>query len=353
MIGISASLASIYYLQPVKYSIFAVRHLFYYCAFFVFLLMFDKLEEIYIILDIVSVLAFIAVVLSVVNYFGPTIFYHQWAEGHSYRAGIERAFIPGMDLVSLAIFWQVVKWLEKIDSGIIGHRSACFLSIVFLGALFFRQTRSRIVAVSFVLIGLLALKGRLRVIISFTVIVFVAWVVMEFHMRENIMSSSYTGVVEDISEKKGTWDDRIEQIEIDVREFFKFPILGNAAAAIRISPYTSNSARGRELAKISKMDDLGYTHWMKSFGIVGMVWLALFFAGLWSSAFKAFSLSSENNRSIALMCLSYLLYVMISFVTLNHLILPRRILPLCLIAALSQRLIWNSQICSKEDSTCG
>jgi len=336
LVGIQASLASIYYLQSIKSSIIAIRHMFYYCSFFIFIFIFQTSEEIYVLLEILSIISVIIVILSLVNYFGPVIFYHPWAEGHAYRSGIKRAFIPGMDLISFSLLWQFSKWNVSQSAGKVRNSTSILLSLFFLGALFFRQTRSRIVAACIVIIGLLSMRRRFKAVIFLVVSVSVAFVIIDARMEKNILTNPFTGAVEDVLEKKGTWDDRIEQLNYDFDEFLRYPVLGNGLAAYRSTRRGFKSQREAALEERAKMDDLGYTHWLKAYGLVGMVWLIVFLFSIISIGLSSIRVE-EGDKVIATFGLSYIVYVVISLVTLNHVVFPWRILPLCFVASILVR----------------
>ncbi len=338
LILLQAPLASMYYNESIKSGVFAIRHMFYYSSFFVFVLLLRSSAEVSKLLNLLSIISLMVIIVAIVNYFGPTIFYHQWADGHYSRAGVKRAFIPGMDLISLSVLWQFSKWLVGGSFDRFRSKLSCCGFLFFLAAHFFRQTRSRIIAVSLVIFSYLASSKRFGLLVALSLIVSFGIAVNEMRGGESVVLDAYTSSYESVAEGEGTWLSRVEMMRRDMEFFLKHPIAGSGASAIRLRPALEKSREGRILIDLSKMDDLGYTRWIKSFGIVGMIWFGCFFYALIVRGLKVLSSVDDDRRVFAVFCLCYIGYVLISFVTLNHLTFPNRIVPLCLVTAILVRL---------------
>jgi hypothetical protein len=338
LILLQAPLASMYYNQSVKSGVFGIRHMFYYCSFFIFVLLLRSSVDVARLLNLLSIISFIVIGLAIVNYFVPGIFYHDWAYGHYSRAGIKRAFIPGMDLVSLSVLWQFCKWLVGDSFDRFRSRLSCCSFLFLLGAHFFRQTRSRIIAISLVILSYLASSKRFGLLVGLSVVVSLGITANEMSGGESVVLDSFRSSYENIAEGKGTWESRLEMMRGDMEAFLQHPVAGTGASAIRLRPGLAKSRRGRIMVNLSKMDDLGYTRWIKSFGIVGIIWFGFFFYASIVRGLKVLSRADDDCKVFAVFCLCYIGYVLISFVTLNHLTFPNRILPLCLVTAILVRL---------------
>jgi hypothetical protein len=189
-----------------------------------------------------------------------------------------------------------------------------------------------------VILSYLASSRRFGLLVALSVIVSLGITVNELRDNESVVMDVYKSSYDDMSEGEGTWKARLEMMKRDMEFFSMHPVAGSGASAIRLRPALEKSRKGRILIDLSKMDDLGYTRWIKSFGIVGIVWFGCFFYTLFIRGFKVLSKVDGESRVFAVFCLCYIGYVLISFVTLNHLTFPNRILPLCLVTAILVRL---------------
>jgi hypothetical protein len=343
LVACQIPLAMYHYNERLISGIIAVRFYGYYLSFFFFLLVLRTRRDIILLLHCMSAMAICIILLSVINYFGPVIFYHQWAEGHHFRSGIKRAFIPGMDIVSLAVLWQFCYWVEKSAGSRQGNLVSFFTFFLLLGAHYFRQTRSRIIAVVLVILTILGLRGRWRTVFAIVILSATVIGISGTETEEHLLVRPFSTAAEDMAGGEGTWSGRKVQIGFDLEEFKAHPLIGSGLIAIRNVRKIRDPVKRKDAILRGKMEDLGYTHWMKAFGISGIIWLVFFFVSLLLMAHRAVKLADDNDRVIALFGFSYIGYVIISFVTIPHLMFPRRILPLCLVAALIVRSIWNQR----------
>jgi hypothetical protein len=313
-----------------------VRHkVLYYVSFYVFVHILKTREDVVRLLDFLTVISAILLLLSLVNYFNPVVFHHFWAEGHGERSGIKRALIPGMELISLTMIWQFCCWIENRERS---HRSG-MVSLLFLLAIFFRQTRGRLIGVISVVVGLLLIKRRFRPLAYGISVGLVSIIVANFAMEKNIFLEPFRSASSDISSQSGTWKDRLDQLRVDLEVFEKHPWLGSGTACLRGS--SPNLQKARELRILAQQDDLGYTHWLKMYGVPGVIWLLLFFYLQYRLSWKLVHEARKIDRLIGTFCLSFLGYIAVSFVTLPHFIFPRGTILLCLVSAILVRVHGN------------
>lgn len=342
ILGVQIALASIFYGQSILSGIIGIRHMSYYLLFFLALLLLKTTEECAKTLNILSLIAILLFIAGIINYIHPGLFYHMWVEGHGTRSGIKRAFIPGMDIISLALLWEFSKWTVRND---MGRRTNAVSSTTLLAAHFFRQTRSRILAIVFIMALMFGWKrgwklGRNLILVMFVALA-VTYGITQINTGDSLLLSPVSTTVKDISEGEGTWSPRLKCLDTDLEEFLKHPIIGSGLAALRIKPEEVSIRKWAILEKISSQSDMGYSHWLKTFGIVGIIWLILFFYYFGSIAKNAIQESTGTDQMIALLGSSYLGYMMISYITLNHLMFPFRIVIFTLVSAMLVRIIWN------------
>ena len=350
ILGVQVALANIFYDQSILSGIIGIRHMSYYLFFFLTLLLLKTTEECAKTLNILSLMAILLFIAGIINYFHPGLFYHMWVEGHGTRSGIKRAFIPGMDIISLALLWEFSKWTVRNDKN---RRANAFLSTTLLAAHFFRQTRSRILAIVFIMALMFGWKrgwklGRNIILVMFVALA-VTYGITQINTGDSLLLSPVSTTVRDVSEGEGTWSDRLEQLDTDLEEFLKHPVIGSGLGAVRIkSDEATNVRKLATLKTKARQADLGYSHWLKTFGMVGIIWLILFFYYFAKKAIQEFT---GTDQMIALLGSSYLGFMMVSFVTLNHLMFPFRIVIFTLVLAMLVRIIWNHRHTKTDPST--
>ncbi|MBI5557985.1 MAG: O-antigen ligase family protein [Deltaproteobacteria bacterium] len=334
-VGFQIGLGSLYYNQPLVQSILGARHQFYFFSFFLFLQLLDTPARIRMLLNWVTVIALIAVLLGLVNYFGPTILSHKWAEGHRIRSGISRGFLPGMPIISFAVIWEMTKWTE----GGAKNKFSFLWGWLLIGAHFFRQSRMRVFGVVAVLAGLLFFKRKFRHLIITACIAVIGIVAVDHYLPENLILNLFTGAAEDVAEGSGSWRGRLMQLETDFIEFKEHPIIGSGASTIRLD---SDSGYGStiqgEMYELAYKDDLGYTHWIKSYGLVGLGWLVSFFFLLWHYARKTVRMADKEHKEITIFSVSFVVFIIGTFITLNHMMFPHSIVLVSLVAAIIIRM---------------
>ena len=343
---VSIFVAQAYYGQSLFDGLVAMRRQFYYLTFFLFFAILKDTARIKRFLDILVVLSFVLIGLAVLNYFGPTIFSHKWALGHGQRAGIVRAFIPGMWIINLSMFWTLAKWMESDDKG--EKRKALAATLMLLAAIFFRQTRMRVLSASTVTAGILVVRRKWRAIALLVVIASASFAVLEIKTKENVIANAFTSAVTDVTRKTGTWPARARQLKDDFREFKKYPIMGSGTMAVRVPSALGGTRFQRSMFRVSDKADFGYSSWLKSYGLVGLVWLALFAFVQLRMVLHVLRRSSGPDKMIAVFALSHLGHEAISFLTLNHLMLPEGIMMDMLTAAVIARLYYKHSGASEK-----
>lgn len=322
MVIIQVSLASFFYGQGLLHGFIAVRHQFYYLSFFLFLLLFDTNEHCANTLNFLSYIGLFVGALAVVNYFGFTLFYHKWAEGHGERSGIARAYVPAMTLIGLCFIWQ----LTKLNLNQNKMRS-WLLTIVFYAIHVFRQTRGSLLGITAAaILQLISLKKFKQItILTFTFIFF--FLALGMVTTDNILLSLFKSTYEEINQESGTWKPRLKQMEFGISEFKKHPWLGNGGEALRGGRHSVIKTTA-----IVYKADLGYISWLKAYGIIGVTWLIFLFSYIWKSANKLSK--SESTTLIGLFTLGFVNYIILSFVTLNHLMYPEGIVAFSLVLSI-------------------
>ena len=323
-------LAHVYYGQGWFDGLVAIRHHFYYVSFFVFLLLFSNQEKVMQLLDLLVIIAVVSLVLGLVNYFGPNILSHKLAVDERLRSGVKRAFVPAMDVLSFALIWLFVRWSTRSNLSKFQRGSAFFLLIGHI----FRQSRMRLVGVTVILLGTLAMRRKWKPLFALVIACILLFGAMELRKEENIITTLVGSAFSDVIYRKGTMSPRIEMIKIDVEEFLRHPWIGGGTCALRRPSGDAPTRLQVKTAELSYYHDLGYTHWLKFFGIAGIVWLTVLLGAQFAMGVHVLKHGNENDRKLTLFALSYLMYVVTTQFTLDHLMIPSRILLNMLCAAI-------------------
>jgi len=328
LLAIQASFASFNFNQSILNGLVAIREQYYYLSFFVFLVLLNTEQRITKFLDWCVVLSIFIGILAIADYIFGGFYKHQYAESEVIRSGVVRGQVAGMDIVTLSLLWLMTKFTTRNTSSYLSKYTALG-AIFMMGLHFFRQTRSRLVAVMLVL-GWITYKSGKKLILGGIVLAFVVVaLIAEVTLKDNIILSPFSSVVEVAGDVQGEVPGRVEQISKDLEVFMDNPVIGAGTAALRASQ-ASNSLQASELARKA---DLGYTHWLKAYGILGMAWLLWFYLLTWS---KLGQLQRHNNEVSPLPTFlrGYFYYVVVSFVTLNHFMFGFRIILICAMAAI-------------------
>jgi hypothetical protein len=332
----TAYLATVYYGQPFFDGLIGTRHQFYYLIFFLFLAVFPDTEKIARFLDLLVILGVVLTVLGLINYWGPTIFSHRWAGGHGMRLGVVRAYIPGTDIIALGAIWSILKWTDLRGGKVLDR--TLWVGLFLLGAIFFRQTRMMIISVVTAIGAILVLKHQWRPILLAASLVVLTSLGVGVTLKHNILLDSFSSAVTDVLEGEGTWPGRVNEWKVDYEEFKKHPVAGSGITAMRWATVRGGTRLQRSMESKRAVADLGYSSWMKAYGLVGIVWLLAFYITQVVLALKALRRSCGMDRTLAQFTLAYILFQAVSYFTLNHLMSPSGILLDVLNAAIIVRL---------------
>ena len=332
---VQVGLASLYYGQDIATGFVGVRHQFYFMSFFLFLWLLDTPERIRMALNGLTIVAFVALALGVANYVGPPFLSHKWAEGQRERAGMIRAYIPAMNTIGLAAIWQMTRWVERREKGMLPGVFSLFL----FAAHVFRQTRMQLFGVFGVGLGLLVVRRRFGYVALVAVLALVGAVVAQILLPENILLAPFETAAENVAEGSGSWRGRLVQLETDWEIFKRHPLFGSGASGLRVEAEQGVTTTSQaELEAIAYRADLGYSHWLKAYGVVGGVWLLAFMSVLWVKGRREAVSEQADLREIGLFGSAYLVFVAGTSITQNHWMFPRGIVLVCLTAAIIARV---------------
>lgn len=324
-------------------SIVASRSFLYYCSFFLFLLLLDTRRKAVTTLNALNMVMLFIMFLSIINYFGPTIFHHEWAAGHNARAGIKRAFIPGMSILSLTAVWS----FACMYAAGFTRMGWNLLSFAYIAGHIFRQSRMRLFGVLFCLVGMGLYQRRFITVLVALGMVALCSLALQEVLQVDLLGQNVFMTLEDITKSKGTFQARLAFIELAFDEYMQSPIVGTGGSAIRAfkGAYQGVSQQQMQLFHIlGKQSDIGILNWIKDFGLVGLAWVITFFTILSRLALRALRDPAED-RSLALFCAFFLVFVMVTSLTLEHLINTETIPPVMLVSAIlvRMRLGWRNE----------
>ncbi len=333
LVLVHVTLASFNYSQSLLNGLIAARSQFMYGAFFLFIFMFENSRAIVRVLDVLSALAVLILTLAVINYFFPVVFHQQqWGEWEVYRAGIRRAFIPAMPLINLGAVWMFCRWADTSRGR--GGAVVPFAALFLLAGHFFHQSRGQIWGLLAALI-VLALIGRRFVQLGYVLgAALIAGVVLSVTMPENLLLNPFTSTFKDLSEGSGTVKARESQLADDIKVFMEHPWIGSGAIALRASKADEvQMAHDVSISSLTHKVDLGYPHWVKMYGVMGVIWLFLLYYFLYKRARENYRNSNGDDKLVSLWALVFLAFIAVSGVTLNQFLVPEQILLMCLLPA--------------------
>jgi hypothetical protein len=337
-LAVQASIASFNYGQPIFNSIVAIREQYYYLTFFIFLAVLDTEKNITRFLDLCSILAIVVCLIAILDYvLGPSgnIYKHRYSGGVGLqRFGLERAQVAGMDVITVSLIGNIAKITAKKSIDYSFTRSG-FAAAFFMGMHFFRMTRSRLVTLAMVIGWMLFKSGQKLLLATIAALVIMLGVAADLYFNTKILIAPFVSTAEVLKDHKGTQNERMRQMETDFITFQKHPIIGSGSAAIRESKAESTNLSAAEASKIARKQDLGYTHWLKAYGVIGIIWLISFYILMWVRMIGCMKRSDNEKSPVPIFMLGYFYFIVISFVTLNHFMLNFRIVFICAIAAMA------------------
>ena len=327
LVLMQAAFASINFGQSLLDGLVIARHQFYYLSYPFFLVLLDTREKVYIFMRWLSIFCAVLILLGVVNYFGLTVYHHEHAEGHGVRAGIVRAFFPGVSLILFAGFWQLVRYAKGVQPSLwmLGYFLMAY------GAVLLRQTRGRILALTIVVIALLVGQRRYKMLGALVLGFAVLAISLSLVYEQNILTNPFLQAYEDVSKSEGTWAAREEQIRLNWDIIWENMYVGNGGLVVRESAITWKSTSGTWFAGYGA--DLGYMSFLKFFGIPGVLWMILLFA-IFAVHLRRALVATDADWVMVRFCGYTGLYMLIAEVTLDFFTIPVGILPMCLTVAM-------------------
>ena len=310
MVTVHVAIASFFYGQSVLDGIIAARHQAYYLMFFVFYAALDSEERINQFFRLLTYVAVALVLLSVLNYVGISVLHHErWSEGHGERSGIARAFIPGMHLLSILFVWYLAKYLSENK---VFSRNGLWAGFFILG-MFFRQTRARLIAALFTMLAMMLGERKIKMLAAAILVGTIGTAAISAIMEENIVINLLTSAFTDVAEGEGTWRGRQITLENSMEAFLQHPVIGNGSLVIR-NPVEINA----DIRSLAYQADLGYVHWLKNFGSIGLLWLI--FLNVWVYAAYKYNRRIDNGDWQSLFAFYAIFQIMVSMFTLNYLV---------------------------------
>ena len=320
------SLAAMLYDQSLLSGLIRTRDQLYYGSFLFFLLLVNRRENADRLMNLLTILSIILICLCLVNYFGPTIFYHKSAEGSGIRSGIIRALVPGVSIILFAGLWHLVRYMND--------KKATIWSLLFFllayAAVIFRQTRGRIIALTITVFLMLIIKKKYKLLVGLTCIVILVSALFATTLGQNILFNQFGLAHKEYTEKSGNWGARVKQAEFAWEIIKQHPFTGSGGLLIRDVP--KERATG-EMRWIAAGADLGYINWIKYFGLPGILWMmffiVIFYKKLWTLLQK-----STTDMVMANFAGFMFTYILIAEVTLDSFYRPSGILLLCVTLAM-------------------
>lgn len=322
LIGVQVSLASILYSQSIMDGIITARHQLYYLSFPIFLFALNDLKKVQTFMKMFGVLAIILIVVSLINYSGFTMFYHQRAEGQGVRSGIVRAYLPALSVLVMAALWQF--WAYLKDKRLFTADLVMFLII--FGGVVFRQTRGRIIAVSLTIILMLLAKRRYKLLVAGATLLVVGLVGQSLLGEESILLNTFESAYTDVAHGEGTWHDRMLQMQASWDVFVNNFVTGSGGLVIRQGE--GGWAGWGDLKDVAFNADLGYWTWLKFFGYPGIVFLIALVLGFYWNVLRCGNWGERGH--LGRFAAYHFTCVLISMVTINYLTKPEGITLLCL-----------------------
>lgn len=323
---IQVSIAAMFYDQSLLSGFIRTRDQLYYGSFLLFLLLIDTRENADSLMNLLTILSIILTCLSLVNYFGPTIFHHKWGHGSGIRSGITRAFVPGVSIILFVGLWHLVRYLND-------KRATIWSLLFFLlayAAVIFRQTRGRTIALTITVFLMLFVRKKYRLLagLSFIVISFSA--LFATTLGQNILFNQFGLAYKEYTETSGNWGARVKQAEFAWEIVKQHPFTGSGGLVIRDVPKERPT---EEMRWLGYGGDLGYINWIKYFGIPGILWMMFFIATFYKKLWAL--LQKPTTDKVMANFAGYMFtYILIAEVTLDSFYRPSGILLLCVALAM-------------------
>jgi O-antigen ligase len=242
-------------------------------------------------------------------------------------------------LLGLSAVWETTKWIDAERRDLASGVKAWVL----LGAHFFRQTRSQLVGLICVWLALMLVRRRYGLLFLSGMLFTLAAATAQVMLEENLLLSLFSSTFNEVENQEGTWEARLQQMQVVVQHFREHPLIGSGATVLRIVEDDMVNASGQATVAeaLAHVADLGYASVLKGYGLLGLTWAIVFLLTLFVQALHVYRRGDSQQRTLALFALGYLFFVMISGITINYFMFSQGILMLSLIAALLARLRWE------------
>lgn len=194
--------------------------------------------------------------------------------------------------------------------------------------------------------SLMILNGKFKYSILFIVVGGIGVGIAQIVMEENIITNSFGSALEDVSENSGTWGSRTEYARMQIEQFLEHPVIGSGKSTLSGSTdFRAGNKVGRvgKLLEHSANTHTGYTSWLLSYGLVGVVWLVCFIFLLFILGLRGLRNATAEERALITFGLSYIGFIIITNISLNHLQFPNGILCTCLASAIIVRILYNQE----------
>ena len=319
---LQVALANMFYGQSMLSGLIRVREQFYYGSFILFLLIIDTRQDANRLMNVLTVLSIIAIVLCLINYFGPTILHHKWAKNENLRSGIIRSYVPGISIILLTGLWHLTKYL--IDAK--ATTWSLIFSIISYAVVIFAQTRGRIIAITITLVIILITQKKYKLFAGLSFLIVFFFILIGLSKYNNIISNLFTTAYQDVTQKTGTWEARLIQIREGWKILKKHPFIGSGGLVIR---QTKEGKVTNEMMWANAGADLGYTSWIKYFGVPGILWM-ISFIGFFYWKLNKILATTGTDKLMAGFAGYMFTYIIIAEITLDSFYRPHGIIKLCL-----------------------
>jgi hypothetical protein len=164
------------------------------------------------------------------------------------------------------------------------------------------------------------------------------YVIFIYTIGQDIATSLYFQTQEQLENPEDLQLGRMAKLKVDWEEFLEFPFLGNCATVVSLSKESQIFHRQWDFRNRVDLTDLGYPHWLKSFGLTGVLWLLTVYVLIFIRLWKSLITKDKVCHCLALFCSSYFAFVVMTMLTLNHFMKEEMIILFSLSFAITYRL---------------
>ncbi|MFD4705096.1 O-antigen ligase family protein [Gottfriedia sp. NPDC058432] len=175
----------------------------------------------------------------------------------------EVRFYQGVNIVILSLFMSFNRLITGKNVSLI-MILICITNLFYIIIVANSRTLTIPIMVAIMFIFIIQRKFNRYIVFCLAVISFFYFFILN---ENNLLKSIFTLLVEDISNKSGTFDVRLHEIEFYLTEVFKSPILGRGL--LIESHYPSYIALGKQMEYF--LSDVGIIGFFFKFGLVGLM----------------------------------------------------------------------------------